>query len=118
MAITLEKLEGEAVLRLTGDLTFASAVELRSNLIRAIEEVEYLTLDVSNVKEVDISCLQLFCSAHRVAAVFNKKLVIRDHIPATIKKAIEDEGFFRHMVCIYACDDKCLWRQKNGCPGR
>ena len=61
---------------LDGDLTLQNAGSLRKAFLKALVESDDVSLVFKNVRDVDLSCLQLLCSAHRSAARLQKRLVL------------------------------------------
>jgi ABC-type transporter Mla MlaB component len=99
----------EGMLTLNGKLTIDHAAELRGNLIKTMEKANHLTIRIENVTEVDLSCLQLLCSAHRTAVSLKKNLTLnipgRGIFPDTVKTA----GYSRSCGCALSPDKSCLW---------
>lgn len=58
--------QGELVL--SGELTLPYAAQLKTEILETMTEVQRLVVKFKDVTAADLSCLQLFCSAHRSAA--------------------------------------------------
>jgi len=99
------------ILSLRGDLTRRTAVRLRNELIKAIEKVDHLVLDMKEVGDIHSSCLQLFCSAHRVAMMSHKKIDIEYPVPQGIIDAIAGREDFKQTNCRLMCENNCLWKE-------
>ena len=94
---------------LDGNLTVVQAEELRSLLIKAIIDAEQVCLDFGTVADVDLSCLQLLCSAHRSASRMKKSVSLSADWPEVFKKTVEEAGYSRSTGCRLDIDHTCLW---------
>jgi ABC-type transporter Mla MlaB component len=101
--------DNSAVLTIDGELTVTRAEELRAMLISALENADSITVRFKNIIEADLSCLQLFCSAHRSAIDLNKSLTVSRENSEVFRLAAEAAGFSRKKGCILDFEDTCLW---------
>jgi len=92
MNIHAEQPGAVGALALEGELTIGRAGELRTALINALDKVTHLQLNFEKVTDIDLSCLQLICSAHKTAAGMKKRLTVTGN-SETFKKAMEDAGY-------------------------
>jgi anti-anti-sigma factor len=97
------------VLTMDGELTIQRAAELKTALISSLASVEHLVLNLEKVAEVDLSCLQLLCSAHRTSVRSNKRLTWAGNRPESLARTVGDAGFVRHKGCVLDRDKSCLW---------
>jgi len=88
----VEKEGAVGVLTLEGDQTIQYSNELRTFLLKSFDSVHHVVLDVERVTSLDLSCLQLICSAHKTAAGMKKRLTVTGN-SETFKKAMEDGGY-------------------------
>ena len=109
MAITLNASGEKATLTLSGDVTVEHADEMRSALIKALIDNGTVTLAFGSLTRVDLSCLQLLCSAHRSAVRLNKRLAFSGSWPELFKQCVEDAGYARYSGCHRDMDHSCLW---------
>ncbi len=109
MALTYQESGTQGTLTLDGDLTLAQAEELRMLLIKSIINVDELTLEFGDVRDVDLSCLQLLCSVHRSAVRMNKRVAFSGSRPEAFDKVMRDAGYVRSMGCHLDCFGSCLW---------
>jgi ABC-type transporter Mla MlaB component len=107
MQMTTE--EGKVRLILDGELTVAGAAQFREMLIQAMASSDRVELDMGEVTALDLSCLQLICSAHRTAQVSGKELTLGKGQSEILKKARMDAGYIRHQGCRYNPTETCLW---------
>jgi len=97
----------EGVLKMEGAVGIEHAEELRKVLIESIERSGSLVLDIEQVDEVDLSALQLLCSAQRSCVRSKKKLTVRGAGSQVFQKAVQSAG-----CC---CDRGCALNEGNGC---
>ena len=112
----LEQSGNVAVLVVSGSATAETACELKGILMKAINGAEHLIFDLEGVTEVDLSCLQILCSAHRTLTRMNKRITLGNVRPEVFRKATECGGFERHTGCTLDAAKSCLWikvKEKN-----
>jgi anti-anti-sigma regulatory factor len=105
-----ESIENNAV-KFKGDLTIEHAAELQAFLLESLNQRDRLHLVFENVTEVDISFLQLLCSAHRTAVKTNKTLILDGHRPEPLRLAVVDGGFVRQEGCVLDVRHTCIWKE-------
>jgi len=93
----------------TGDLSIQHASGLKDTLIKALDSSDHVLLKLSECTGVDLSCIQLICSAHRTALKMNKVIELGDTLPDIIAQAVEDAGYFRDKGCPLDVSHTCLW---------
>ncbi len=93
---TMRRVE-TCVLKLSGKWTVERAHELRSLLLNALKGHEQVLLELEGLMEVDISCLQLLCSAHRSSVKLGKRLALHGNRPETFGQVVRDAGFARAL---------------------
>ncbi len=109
MGITYRESNNQGTLKLEGDITLAQAEELRMLLIKSIINVDDLKVEFGDVHDVDLSCLQLFCSVHRSAVRMNKRVAFSGPRPEIFDKVVRDAGYVRSTGCHLDCFGSCLW---------
>ena len=103
----IEKKDDEQIVAIRGVLTIESASELKKILLKSITKTGHVVLEIGNVTEMDLSCLQLFYSAHKRAKESGKNFRLKGGCPGVFKKAVEDAGYLRSL-CAPGCDIHCL----------
>jgi anti-anti-sigma regulatory factor len=94
---------------LDGNLTVSQAEGLRTLLIKAIIDAEQVHVDFGTVTDVDLSCIQLLCSAHRSASRMKRRFSLSGDWPEPFKKIVEEAGYSRLAGCHLDVDHSCLW---------
>jgi ABC-type transporter Mla MlaB component len=95
-----------------GELTVMRATEIKDNLIDALLKSQHVEIEFGEVTKVDLSCLQLMCSAHRTAVEKGKSLaLINPDVPqfSGIKEIV---GFAVHKECRFNRKNDCLWLEE------
>jgi len=101
--------EGKALVSLEGELTVARAAVVKDSLVRAINSADSIVINLDKVSGMDLSCLQLLCSAHRTAARRGKVLAIKDQSLPLLLEARRNAGFIYSKQCRYVSTDDCFW---------
>jgi anti-anti-sigma regulatory factor len=91
MPVTLQRHESHCLIRLEGQVTIASAAELKTLLLEWLAAGKDLELDLEGAEEIDITIMQLLWAAEREAARTGVGVVARASSAATI--AVRDAGF-------------------------
>jgi hypothetical protein len=102
--------QNEIELVLDGSLAISRTEELKGQLSTALDTANCVKIGFGTIDEVDLSFLQLLCSASILAAGRKQQLVCTAEKPALLQRAIESAGFVRHTGCRHACADNCLWK--------
>ncbi len=113
MDISVKSIKGKASrIKVGGSLSIESTEELRKALLSEIEKGSGVSLDLSNVTEVDAAGLQLICSAHKTARTSGIELTIA---VATddLWDYVERSGLAHSRGCPKNFNP-CLWSKDNG----
>jgi len=100
------------ILKLSGDLTIQNADRFKAILEEVLDAADSLVINIESVTEIDLSCLQLFCAAHRTSARLSKALKIEQSYPAVIKQTLNKTGYPRNAGCHSDMKGQCLWAQE------
>ncbi|MCX7965642.1 MAG: STAS domain-containing protein [Syntrophorhabdaceae bacterium] len=100
----------EKVLRFSGDLTVINAEKIKSQILHSIQDTDHLVLNLTDITDMDISFLQILCSAHKTALNSGKFITIDGDSFNTIKPHMERSGFFRHLGCSKDRKEECLFK--------
>jgi anti-anti-sigma regulatory factor len=85
--------DGTGIVAAEGDLTVYNAPDLGKALSEALESSDRVELDFENVKTIDLSCLQLVCSAFLTFEDMKKTIAFGGGLPAAVEKAVKDAGY-------------------------
>ncbi|MGA3118151.1 MAG: STAS domain-containing protein [Syntrophobacteraceae bacterium] len=97
------------VLKLKGSWTIERANELKCVLLEILNTCEHMTIDIEGLTELDLSAVQLFCSAHRTSLRDGKHLALHERKSETFKRMVCDAGFVRTIGCHKDPGKSCLW---------
>ncbi|HMK44855.1 MAG TPA: STAS domain-containing protein [Dissulfurispiraceae bacterium] len=106
---TLEMHGETGMVMLRGNLTVQHAAVLKNLLMRGLESSSRVVLSFEHVEEVDLSCMQLICAAHRTAVRMQKSVYLSGNVPEIFRQAIQDSGFKRHVGCSFDAGNSCAW---------
>ncbi len=88
-----KKADGTGTLTVKGDLDIYKAGELQAALSGALDAAERVGLDFKDVGNMDLSCLQIICSAVKTAAAKDRAVAFRDGRSGAYEQAIKDAGY-------------------------
>lgn len=109
MECKVEQQNGEARIMFSGCLALGKIKEMKALLVNVLKEFETVNLDLSKVREADLACLQLLCSAHWTAGGMGKVLKMTGNCSEQFLKAVQTAGYDRHTGCTSDRRNSCLW---------
>jgi len=104
-----EKTKKSQTLVISGEATVASVARLKAELAKALRTAQSVHVELERISGVDVSLLQLLCSAHRTAAQAGKKLTIMGIEREPVTGLLRQAGFLRHIGCHETTLRSCLW---------
>jgi anti-anti-sigma regulatory factor len=107
----LRKSGKKSILFLSGDLTQENSEELKKKFDEALAISKGIELVFGTLENVDITFLQLLCSAHKSARWMKKRMTFGVDLPEIIWQAAEDVGLPRHAGCFPEDKGDCFWMQ-------
>ena len=113
MAFGLGKTSNEGILAVEGALTVSRIAEVREELLKAFKSSVKVALDLRSVTEIDLSALQLCCSAHKTAMKTKKVFELMDSSTGVAKNTAGMNGYLRQQGCSMDQNDTCLWNNKR-----
>ncbi len=94
---------------LSGEITISEARELKDVLLKAIDTVNDLHVNMEGVLETDLSLLQLLCATHRAALKQGKRVKVEGKYPAAVMRVMTEAGYSRREGCVAEARKSCLW---------
>ena len=113
MDFQIEEATKTGRLTLNGEIGIQQAVALKDQLLNARESVEHLVLDVQGVTGLDVSALQILCSAHRTFMKLRKEITFAGPLPPAWMDFMGVAGFARGKGCSVDSNNTCLWMKKG-----
>ena len=107
-----EKPESPTEINLGGDLSVGRAGELRLLISEALNTGEEIVLACSESAYMDLSFLQLVCSAHRTALESNSLLKLSDTLGKQLITKAGEAGYFRETACRSDKNNECFWLRR------
>lgn len=90
-------------------LTIQDVAEVYDALIQAFTRSDVVSVELSELENIDAAGLQLLCSAHKFSVAKNKTFCLTGKMREGISKIIADAGFQRHSGCVQDAQRTCLW---------
>jgi len=97
------------VLKLKGSWTVKRANELKRVLLEILNSCEHMVIDLEELTDLDLSSMQLFCSAHRTSLRDGKHLALYERKSQSLKQMVREAGFVRTLGCHKDPNKNCLW---------
>ena len=97
---------------LSGDLTLVNIAEVKTKIASALAAADSVTFRFGEVGSVDLSFVQLLCSAYRTAHDQEKSLSFSGEWPTAFSELAEASGLTGHVGCSTDCSLACLWLNK------
>lgn len=113
MKTLIDKKTKSGSLVLSDELTVAQAGAIREALSESLGKVSSLTVDITGASEVDLSFLQLLCSAHLTATNKGKRIALAGRSNKAMQKALNEAHYRRPVGCILENQKDCLWVGKD-----
>ncbi len=90
---SVKKRGGRNTLCVSGSLTVRYISEFRERLLKLCDQDRDIVLNVQDVTEVDLSGLQVLCSAGKSLKEQGRKMIIDSGCPDVLLKTVEDAGY-------------------------
>ncbi len=87
------------LLKIEGILTVQHASVMKYEFSKALHNVNIVEIDIHNVKEFDLSFLQLLCAVCKTCIKTNKKLKIVGTQNELLIRICKDAGYYRNENC-------------------
>ncbi|GAH69845.1 unnamed protein product [marine sediment metagenome] len=84
---------GKATLILNGDLSYKNSDSIKKEIISVVEQYNNIELQLENVEELDITCIQIFYSLKNTFSKAGKKITFKTSLPENLKAIIMNSGF-------------------------
>ena len=106
------KPESRTEIHLGGDLSVGRAGELRQIITESLSRGEQIVLACSESADMDLSFLQLVCSAHRTALQSNSLLKLSNTLEKKLLTKAGEAGYFRETACRSDKNHECFWLRR------
>lgn len=100
---------GEIVINSGDRLTIENAADFMRLLREGLEASQNVAVELAADVEIDITGIQLFCSACKTAAAQGKTFSCRGPRPQALEAMIQACGVERHTACKQNMDSNCIW---------
>ena len=97
------------VSELDGPLTIGNAAAIRKKLISTLIREDEIVVCIDADVPVDLSFLQVLCSAHRTASNLGKAFRLRYKNSGNFPAAVENAAYNRKKGCAHDKYGTCLW---------
>lgn len=113
MEYEIEQNGSEWTFKPAGSIRIADADEFKHLLLEAMSSFETIHIDVSRLEAMDLSVMQILCSAHRTATVKGKVFSFSGDRRPSLISSIRLMGFDRDTGCRLDQTQTCIWKGWN-----
>lgn len=106
--IKVEKQGKDRALIVSGSLTIEYAGQFKDALTDSLKQDADLIVDLDSITDMDLSCLQLLCSAHRTFTNAKRSIKLAG-IPDVLKQSVHNAGYKRNSGCTKEAEKTCFW---------
>lgn len=96
-----------------GELLIQRVAELKQELQQALDAVDELMVNLVETPDIDLSCMQVLCSAHRTACKMNKELKLAGIDREALQKPLRRGGLPPRGSCPEGIAASCLWAEMD-----
>lgn len=100
---------GAGELVMGGDLTIENAAKIRAGLLEALGKGGPVIVRIEGDAVMDVSFMQILCSAHNAAVKSDKPFCLSYAIPGNFIRAVVESGYKRNRGCSRDKNGSCLW---------
>ncbi len=108
MKLTYNQSENGCEAVVEGELTIENAAAFKDEIMKVLDQPGDIHFDLSGVAKIDISCLQILCSAHRALLEQGRNAVLKK-ISEPFQNTLQKSGLEGYQGCSRETTDKCLW---------
>lgn len=110
MALNSSCRENGEIIITSGDrLTIENASEFALIVREALDASKNVAIEFESGVEIDITGLQVLCSACKTAAAGDKVFSYRGQQPESLAALISESGAERQTFCKHNNDSTCIW---------
>ena len=98
---------------ISGPMTIQQVDQLRLGLLKAFDLGKKVQISLAAVTEVDVTGLQLLCSAHRTSIVRGLDFSVFGSENKILALVAKQAGMRRHIGCSEDVCGTCVWRSDS-----
>ncbi|MDA8136697.1 MAG: STAS domain-containing protein [Desulfobacteraceae bacterium] len=110
MEYNLNTKGNECSIKFTGPMGIAQANEVKAALVNSLSSCSRVTMDLRDVHEMDMSIVQLFCSANMSFEKSGKYFSITDKDMDSVTSLLTELGYDNNFGCSENPCKICLWK--------
>ena len=110
MSFDIQLKNGLATLQGQGELTIVQISEFKKKITDIMPDSKEVLVDLLNITDMDVSCLQLLCSANRSFEQNKTPLTRKGNLTDIMKQTLLDAGYDLGTGCPEAPCKNCFWK--------
>jgi anti-anti-sigma regulatory factor len=111
-AVMMIKKTTVTMVTISGPMTIDKIGEIQRGLLEAFQIGKRVELSLAGVTDIDLSGLQLLCSAHRSSMVRGLEFAVTGSDAGALYSVAMLAGMPRHIGCARDDADGCLWKRE------
>ena len=116
-AVMMIKKTAVTIVAVSGPMTIDKIDEIKRDLLEAFQLGKDVELSLAGVTDVDLSGLQLLCSAHRTSLVRGVAFSVTGGDAGALYSVAMLAGMPRHVGCAQDDTGSCIWKRgESTCP--
>lgn len=100
---------GEIIVTSGDRLTIENAAEFQRIVREALEASDTVAIEFEPHVEIDITGVQILCSACKSAAQSGKTLLYHGLLPQALADIVDSSGAMRSAACKHNNESTCIW---------
>ena len=110
--ITVRNNESVTSVAINGAMTIDNVGEIRGGLLTAFGRGKNVELSLEGVTDLDLTGLQLLCSAHRTSLAGGLGFSIVGREEGPVSSVAKSSGMLRHVGCADDTGGSCVWKKE------
>ena len=110
MSVDIQMENGLTTLNCQGELTIVQIADFKKTITDIMQGSKEVIVDMQKITDMDISCLQLLCSANRTFEQNNIKLTRMGMLTDIMRQTLLDAGYDLGDGCPEAPCENCFWK--------
>ena len=112
-AVKITERETVTEIAIGGPMILSRIDELRDGLVEAFRLGKNMRVSLQAVTEVDVTGLQLLCSAHKTSMVKNLDFSVIGGENKILSLVAKQAGMLRHVGCCQDICITCVWKKEG-----
>ncbi len=110
MSIDIQMKNGLTTLNCQGELTIVQVSDFKKTITDIMPDSKEVIVDLLKITDMDISCLQLICSANRSFEQNKTQFTRKGNLTEIMEQTLRDAGYDPGDGCPETPCENCFWK--------